>query len=89
MTLKKVEFMLPEEVFDSLGNTKQVNHQALQALLLFLVNEGKMSASRAAEILDVSYNEMLDLMAQHEIPIVNYSATELEEEVKALESFNG
>ena len=85
MALKKVEFHLPEKLLESLGSDTEVEAQALQAFVFYLLQEGKITGSRGAELLGISYREMLDLMGKHEIPLVNYSPQELTEEIQALD----
>lgn len=84
MATKKVELHLPEGLFDALGGEKDAERKALQALLLSLIQEGEVTASYAAEVLDISYHEMLDIMAEHNVALVNYSPDELDEEIKNL-----
>lgn len=84
MATKKVELHLPEGLFDALGGEKDAERRTLQALLLSLIQEGKVTASYAAEVLGISYHEMLDVMTQHNVPLVNYSPDELDKEIENL-----
>jgi predicted HTH domain antitoxin len=89
VTLKKVELRLPEELLHALGSRKKAETKALQALLLTLIQEGKITASYAAEVLDLSYREMLTLMAEHAIPVVAYEPKDLDQETTILTKLLG
>lgn len=89
MALKKVELQVPEELLDSLGGAQEVQERALKSLLLFLVQEGEVTPSYAAEVLGTSYRQMLRLMAEHHVPLVNYDPEDLDQEVQALDKFFG
>ncbi len=87
MALKEVQLTLklPEELLAYLGKEPhELEANVLQAVVLALVQEGKITASYAAEILGLSYPEMLELLAQHGLPLVHYDPDELETELQAL-----
>ena len=87
MALKEVHLTLklPEELLAHLGREPhELESHVLQAVTLALLQEGKITASYAAELLGLSYPEMLDLLARHGIPLVHYDSDELPEELQAL-----
>ena len=87
MSVKKLELNLPEELLDSLGSQQAVEKKVLEALVLMLVQEGTTSASHGAELLGISYHDMLDLMAEHNVPLVNYGAEAVDRGIDALEKY--
>lgn len=89
MAYKQVTVRLPEEVLNALGDDAAVERKAHEAFVLYLVQQGQISASRGAELLELSYLDMLDLMGERSVPVVNYSVEELHEEVKALQKLLG
>lgn len=60
-----------EKVLDNL------NEEAVMALL----HEGRISQGKAAELLDISRNELFDLMAKYDIPVVDMTDNELAKEL--------
>jgi len=85
MATKKVEMELPAELFPCLGvDQKQVERSVLEAVVLELVRSGTISASFGAEILRLKYQDFLNLMADHNVPMVDYPPDELENEVDLL-----
>ena len=89
MAYKQVTVRLPEELFNALGDKKTVERKAQEALVLSLVQQGDISASRGAELLGLAYREMLDLMGERGVPVMNYSAEDFRKEVKALDKLLG
>jgi len=55
------------------------------SLALDLYREGDITAARAARIADLSVAEFLEEVSRLEIPVVDYSAEELAEELGRLE----
>ena len=56
----------------------------MKALGLHLFQEGRLTLSRAARMAAVSVEEFLDLLNEFEIPAVDYSPQDLDEELEAL-----
>jgi len=85
MATRKVELELPEELFPSLGeDSRQVEKTVLEVVVLELVRSGAISSSFAAKVLRLEYRDFLDLMAAHNVPIVDYRPEDLEEELNLL-----
>ena len=87
MALKKVELHIPEELLETLGSKKEVETKALQALFLTLIQEGEITIRYAADVLGVSYRQMLTLMAEHNVPLLNCDPSELDEELALLRQY--
>lgn len=85
MATRKVALELPEELFPSFGeDSKQVEKTVLEAVVLELVRSGAISSSFGAKVLRLEYRDFLDLMAAHNVPIVDYRPEDLEEELNLL-----
>jgi len=63
---------------------KALAAKAKEALVLELLREARLSQGQAARLLDLSRPEVLELMAQHQIPSGPESPGELEQEVEYL-----
>ena len=86
MTFRKLELRVPEEILSALGSKKKdIERLALQHIVLSMVRSNQISASLGAEVLDLSYRAFLELMADSNIPLIAYTDSELEEELKALD----
>jgi len=53
-------------------------------VVLELVRSGAISSSFGAEVLRLEYQDFLDLMEAHNVPIVDYRPEGLEEELNLL-----
>lgn len=87
MAQREITLQVPEELLQSLGGAEKVQRRALESLLLSLIEEGEVTPSYAAEVLGISYRKMLQIMADHHVPLVNYDPEDLNKEVKALDKF--
>ena len=56
-----------------------------QEMVLALVRRHKISARRGAELLEMDYQDFLDLMAENEISLFDYEPDELKGDVQNLE----
>lgn len=82
---RKVELKLPEELFPSFGeDSRQVEKTVLEVVVLELVRNGVISSAFGAKVLRLEYRDFLDLMAAHNVPIVDYRPEGLEEELNLL-----
>ena len=59
----------------------QADAELLLAVKLFETN--KLSLGQAAELSGYSYRAFLEVLHQNKIPVINYSAAELEKELSA------
>jgi predicted HTH domain antitoxin len=77
-----VEVKLPEGL-RALGVTDvDVQRQTPTLIVLQKFREGAVSTGKAAELLGISRFEFMDLLGKEQIPLINYSKEELEEEMK-------
>jgi len=90
MALRKLELEVPEDLLAILGKTsKDVRTEALERLVLSLVRESEITASKGAELLGIPYRTMLELMAAHDVPLLRLSAEEVAQDVKTLNKLLG
>lgn len=90
MGYKQVTVSLPEELVATFGaSSRDVSKKVLERVVLSLVQEGEISIRYGADLLGFSYHEMLDFMGKHNVPVMNYSAEDFREEVKALDKLLG
>lgn len=77
--LVKVE--LPSEVLDDFGSAEAAAEYLRRFAVLDLVKGRKISRGKAAELLGVSYHDILDLMAEWDIPVFDLTLEELDQEI--------
>ena len=70
---------LPEEVVEALG--PEPERAALEAVLLFLISEGKMSVARAGEILGLDRISAINWYTSHGFYYPDLSKEDLAEEL--------
>jgi len=89
MALAKLELHVPAELLEALGPSSEIiEAKVLEQLVMGLVRDGKISIRYGADVLEVTYHNMLDLMAKHDVPLINYDdPAEIDQELKALEKF--
>ena len=61
-----------------------VEQKITEASVLALVREHKITASKGAELLAVPLQDFLELMSEHQIPVLDYRSGEIEQDLKAL-----
>jgi proteasome lid subunit RPN8/RPN11 len=71
---------LPEEVVEALG--PEPERAALEAVLLFLISEDKMSVDRAGEILGLDRNSAISWYTSHGFYYPDLSEADLAEELR-------
>jgi predicted HTH domain antitoxin len=64
---------------------KITEQEAKVLLVLKLVDEGVLSQSQAAALLGVSRYDLVELMSQHNLPIVRYSPEDWHKENQVIE----
>ena len=82
MTTLTIE--LPQEVLSLLGSEEEARREAKVAVVLDLVRQGKVSRSKAAELLDLSLWDLPSLLARYRIPWFDSTAEALEADLQAL-----
>ncbi len=61
---------IPEDLALLLGAEENLTQALIEAAVLELFREHRLSAGKAAEILGLSYREFLDLLSARDIPFV-------------------
>ena len=86
MPLRTVEISFPSEVLDALAATYQDNADVIkEAAVLELYREGRISAGKAADILEMDRFEFIRYAGKKGIPYIRMSPDELENEIAVLE----
>jgi predicted HTH domain antitoxin len=76
----------PEEVQETDLRDKDVLLKAKEGAVMELFHKGKISQGKAAELLDRSRNDLLDLMARYDVPAFEATPEELNEGLKNLKT---
>ena len=77
------ELRVPEEVISALGEDPE--REALEALLLYLIREDKVSVAWAGEKLGLGRQEAIRWYTSHGYPFPDITPEELEEELRHAE----
>ena len=76
-----VKFELPDEVAPNLRD-EDLSTKAKEALTMELLREHEISQGKAAELLGISRHDLFDLMAKYQIPVIDMTPEELQQEFK-------
>jgi len=79
-TQTHIELDLPPEVVAALGE-RDLSSKIKEALVMELLREHRFSQGKAAELLGVSRYELFDLMTHYQVPVIDLTADELDEEL--------
>jgi predicted HTH domain antitoxin len=83
----KIEIELPRELLAALNIAEtDLGRRAQEWVILELLQEGEISAGKAAEILGMTKSRFLDLLAEKGLPYLDASARELHRELAAAEA---
>ena len=82
--MKALTIEVPPELLELLGSEEEAKKGAKVALVLDLVRRGKLSRAKAAELLGISLWDLPALRAQYRIPGFDYSAEDLQRDLRAL-----
>lgn len=85
--MKTLELKLPEEVVEALG--EEPERQAIEALLLHLIQADKVSVAWAGGKLGFGRMEAIKWYTSHGYPYPDITPEELEEQVRRVEGFRG
>lgn len=77
---------LPPKLLNFGFNQAQVQNKVTEWLVLSLFTDTKISSGKAAELLDISHIEFLQLLRKHGIAYIDYSPQELDEEFDAVKT---
>jgi predicted HTH domain antitoxin len=78
---KRLVLEFPVEFPEEGTLNKKALKKGKEAVVLELLREGKISQGKAAELLEISRNNLFDLMAKHDIPVMDMTEEELKEEL--------
>ena len=87
--MKTLKLEVPDEVIKIAGSVDAATKEAKEALVLDLVRRGKISRSKAAELLKISLWDLPKLLDRYDLPWFDYSEEELEADLKKLQSHQG
>ncbi|MGH2353255.1 MAG: UPF0175 family protein [Chloroflexota bacterium] len=79
-----VQVELPAEVVNEFGSAEAAAERLRQFAVMDLLRQHKISQGRAAELLDVSYPRLWDLMAEWDIPVSDLTEEELDHDLATL-----
>lgn len=82
--MKTVTIELPPELLELLGSEEEAKRETKVALILDLVRRGKVSRAKAAELLGLPLRELPSLLTQYRIPWFDYSAKDLQRDLRRL-----
>lgn len=83
MSTASLTIELPAEVLELLGSVESAKAKTRQALILQLLREGEISQGFAARLLGITRYDILDLMAQDQIPSGPQTPEEIDREIQA------
>ena len=79
--MKAISIELPDEVVKLYGE-KELESSVKELIVLELVRKGKLSSGKAAEILEMTKWDFMELMSSHDVPMANFPTDELERQAK-------
>lgn len=83
MLLKKITLEVPSEMVNYLEHYGKKNELERNALLLYpFIKNNTISHGRAAEIIGISKNELIDIYCNMGIPYLTMDIAEIEDEVE-------
>lgn len=84
MATVTVPLTVSEELVAFIGSADELADRARESLVLDLLREGEISQGKAAELLGISRQGMMQLAAQHCIPFGPQTIEEVERDVAVL-----
>ena len=81
---KTISMEVPDELLKLLGSEEEVVKEAKQALVLDLVRRGRISRSKAAELLGINLWDMPKFLSTYEIPWFDYSEEQMRKDIVTL-----
>jgi predicted HTH domain antitoxin len=79
--LKKLVLEFPPEVLEEDLQDRDVQMKAREGAVMELLRKGKLSQGRAAELLEISRNDLFELMSKYDVPVMDMSQDELKKEL--------
>ena len=81
---RTITIEISDALMKLLGSEEEIGKEANQALVMDLVCKGKISKSKAAELLGISLWDLPELLSRYEIPWFTYSKEQMEADMAAL-----
>ena len=82
--MKMVTIEMPSELLDLLGSEEEAQREAKRALVLDLVRRGRVSRTKAAELLGMPLQDFPALLSEYRIPWFDYSPEDLRHDLDSL-----
>ena len=80
-----IKITFPEEIVLIMGMPKEKLKFEIKKIYVFdLFRKGKISAGKAAEVLELTKVSFIDLLKENDIPYFNYSEEEWQEELETI-----
>ena len=88
--MKQIEISIPESMIEYMGLADEDSERLRNAMILYpYVQNGTISNGKAAEMLEISKIELIELYGKMGLPYFDETPDELDEELAALKSFRG
>jgi len=78
---RKLVLEFPEEISEKDLEDEEVQRRSKEGAVFELLRKKKISQGKAAELLGITRNELFDLMAKFDIPVIDLSEEELKKEL--------
>ena len=78
---RKLVLEFPEEISEKDLEDEEVQRRSKEGAVFELLRKKKISQGKAAELLGITRNELFDLMAKFDIPVIDMSEEELKKEL--------
>lgn len=85
---RTITIEVSDELIELLGSEEEIGKKANQALVMDLIRRGKISKSKAAELLGISLWDLPELLSEYEIPWFTYSKEQMEADMEALRKWS-
>ena len=79
----KLEIDLPDEL-SQMANAEEWRHQLKLNTALSFYRQGRFTLSQAAQFANMDIYDWIALCGQHKLPIIDYDANDLSEELSTL-----
>ncbi len=84
----KITLELPEDITTLLNEDAQNLADDIKLMAIIKMYElGKISLGKAAEFLKINEMNFMEILGEYQIPAIDYSSRELDEELKTLNKF--
>jgi len=85
---KSIYMEIPDELLELLGSEDEAAKEAKQSLVLDLIRRGRISRSKAADLLGIDIWEMPAFLSEYKIPWFDYSKKQMEQDMATLCRFD-